>query len=127
MDEASETNPSSDRGRRRVAAEQSWRDTGLSVCIFRLPGIYGPGRAPLEKVRGGTARRVDKKGQTFSRMHVDDVVRVCLCSAAQPRDGGVYNGVDDEPTAGHVAITHACSLLGATPPPMVLFEEAERV
>jgi nucleoside-diphosphate-sugar epimerase len=107
------------------AAENAWLATGLPVVIFRLPGIYGPGRGPLSKVRSGTARRLIKRGQIFSRVHVDDIVQTVLASATWPRAGAVYNVVDDEPGPAHEVITFACALLGVEPPPLVPFEKAE--
>jgi nucleoside-diphosphate-sugar epimerase len=121
--------PTGTRGRRRVAAETAWldlwRDRGVPVHIFRLAGIYGPGRNPFDALRAGTAKRIVKPGQVFSRIHVDDLAGVLIASIAQPRPGGVYNVCDDAPASPADVIAHAAGLLGVTPPPLVAFEQAE--
>src|SRR5204862_6499777 len=108
------------RGRRRVAAESGWlelwRRHAVPVHIFRLAGIYGPGRNPLEALRAGTARRIDRPGQVFSRIHVDDIASVLIASIAKPRPGAVYNVCDDEPAAPEAVVAHAAELLGLLPP-----------
>ena len=128
VDERSELRPSGERGRRRVAAEAGWLDLwrrrGVPAHIFRLAGIYGPGRSPFETLRAGTARRIDRPGQVFSRIHVDDLASVLLASIAKPRPGAVYNLCDDEPAAPASVIAHAASLLGMPAPPLVPFEAA---
>lgn len=122
VDEASPTNPSGERGRRRVAAEAGWLDlwrkAGVPVHIFRLAGIYGPGRNVLEALKAGTARRVAKPGQVFSRIEVEDLVAVLLASMARPRPGGVYNVCDDEAAPPEAVVACAASLLGVAPPPL---------
>jgi nucleoside-diphosphate-sugar epimerase len=129
VDEQSRLNPASERGRRRVAAETGWRrlwqDHGLPVHVFRLAGIYGPGRNMLETVRSGRARRITKPGQVFSRVHVDDICTVLVASMGRPRSGSVYNVCDDLATAPDDVVVHACDLLGVQPPPAVPFEVAE--
>ncbi|MGF1552872.1 MAG: SDR family oxidoreductase [Paracoccaceae bacterium] len=129
VDEAAERRPATERGRARVAAEDDWlalhRDTGLGVHVFRLAGIYGPGRGPFEKVRAGTARRIVKDGQVFSRIHVDDIAAVLKASIARPCPGAVYNVCDDEPAPPQDVLAHAAALLGREPPPEVAFEAAE--
>jgi nucleoside-diphosphate-sugar epimerase len=129
VDESDARNPSGVRGRRRVAAEDGWlalhRDHGLPVHVFRLAGIYGPGRNALATVRAGTARRVDKPGQVFSRIHVDDIVAVLLASMAQPAPGAVYNVADDDPAPPQDVVAYAAALLGVAPPPLVPFAAAE--
>jgi nucleoside-diphosphate-sugar epimerase len=128
VDETSELRPSGARGRRRVAAETAWldlwRDRGVPVHIFRLAGIYGPGRSPFDALRAGTAKRIVKPGQVFSRIHVDDLASVLLSSIARPRPGAVYNVCDDEPASPADVVAHAAQLLGAPPPPLVSFDEA---
>lgn len=129
VDEGSERRPGGVRGRRRVAAEDAWlrlweRD-GLPVHLFRLAGIYGPGRSALDALRRGTARRVVKPGQVFGRVHVEDVVTVLRASMAQPHPGAAYNVCDDRPADPAAVIEHAAALLGVKPPPAVPFEEAE--
>ncbi len=129
VDEDSDLAPTGERGRRRVAAEEAWLDLwerdGLPVHLFRLAGIYGPGRSALDGVRDGTARRIDKPGQLFSRIHVDDIARVLEASIARPRPGAAYNLCDDEAAPPQEVVAYACELLGREPPPLVPFEEAE--
>lgn len=128
VDEESELRPTSTRGARRVAAERAWLDLherhGLPVHVFRLAGIYGPGRGPLEAARKGAARRIDRPGQVFSRIHVDDIATVLEASMARPKPGRVYNVCDDAPAAPADVTAHACSLLGIEPPPLVPLEQA---
>ncbi len=129
VDESSALAPSGERGRRRAAAEAGWlalhRRHGLPVHIFRLAGIYGPGRSALDAVRQGRARRIDKPGQVFSRVHVADIVQVLRASMARPDPGAIYNVADDDPAPPEAVIAHACRLLGVAPPPLVPFAEAE--
>ncbi len=128
VDEDAPTNPSSERSRRRVVAEAAWlglwRDAGTPVHIFRLPGIYGPGRSTLDQVRAGTARRIDRPGHLFCRIHVDDIAGVLRASMERPRPGAIYNVCDDEPAAPADVVAYACDLLGVAPPPLVPFSEA---
>ncbi len=127
--EASARLPTGERGRRRVAAEDGWlalwREHGVPVHLFRLAGIYGPGRNALDTVRAGKARRIDKPGQVFSRVHVDDIVAVLRASIAKPNPGAAYNVCDDNPAPPEEVIRYACELLGVTPPPLVPFERAD--
>jgi nucleoside-diphosphate-sugar epimerase len=125
VDETAALEPVGERGRRRVAAEAGWRALGLPVHIFRLAGIYGPGRSALDTVRAGTARRIVKPGQWFSRIHVEDLASVLAASIARPNPGAVYNVCDDEPAPPQDVIEHACRLLGRAPPPAIPFEQAE--
>jgi nucleoside-diphosphate-sugar epimerase len=128
VDEASALRPSGERSRRRAAAEAGWLDLWLQnrvpVHIFRLAAIYGPGRSPFDALRAGTANRIDKPGQVFSRIHVEDLASVLLASIARPRPGAIYNVCDDEPTAPAEVVAHAAMLLGAPAPARVPFEEA---
>ena len=117
--------PSSRRGLMRVEAEEQWRGTGLPLHIFRLAGIYGPGRGPFKRLRDGTAQRIIKEGQVFSRTHVEDIAQVLLASINQPAPGTAYNVCDDMPAPPQDVLTHAAELLGMAPPPEVAFEEAE--
>ncbi len=96
----------------------------MPVHIFRLAGIYGPGRSPFDGLRAGTARRIDRPGQVFSRIHVDDLASVLIASIKRPRPGAVYNVCDDEPAAPEAVVAHAASLLRLPPPPLVPFDEA---
>lgn len=117
--------PDLDRSRRRLAAEQAWQAAGLAPHIFRLAGIYGPGRSALDTVRDGRARRIVKPGQVFSRTHVDDIAACVLASLTRPHPGGrVYNVCDDDPAPPQDVIAHACALLGQEPPPEIPWEEA---
>ena len=101
VDETAPTAPSNDRSQRRVVAEQQWlglwRRHGAPAHVFRLPGIYGPGRSAIEQVRSGAARRIDKPGQVFSRIHVEDIAATLEASIDRPRGGAIYNVADDEP------------------------------
>jgi nucleoside-diphosphate-sugar epimerase len=128
VDETSELRPSGMRGRRRALAEEGWLDLcrhrGAPVHIFRLAGIYGPGRSPFEALRADTARRIDRPGQVFSRIHVEDLVAVLRASIARPRPGAIYNVCDDEPAAPADVVAYAASLLDLLPPPLEPFEAA---
>ncbi len=126
VDETSECRPATRRGRLRLEAERAWSAIpGLPLHIFRLAGIYGPGRGPFEKVRAGTARRIVKPGQVFSRIHVADIAAALEASIAKPRPGAVYNLCDDLPAPPEDVLAHAAELLGLPPPPEVPFDEAE--
>jgi len=129
VDENSELRPTGGRGERRVAAEAGWLDLwrrhGVPVHIFRLAGIYGPGRSAFDALRAGTARRIDSSGQVFSRIHVDDIAGVLLASIARPRPGAIYNVCDDEPAAPAEVVAFAASRLGVDPPPLVPLADAE--
>ena len=120
--------PGNERSRRRLAAEEAWRDFGrrhgVAVQIFRLAGIYGPGRSALEAVRDGTAKRIDRPGHLFSRIHIDDIVATLMASMAHPRAGAVYNVCDDEAAAPADVTDYACELLGTEPPPLEKFDIA---
>ena len=125
VDEAAAVAPSMARTRRRVAAEARWLASGLPVHVFRLAGIYGPGRNALDAVRAGTARRIAKPGQVFGRVHVDDIVQVLRASMARPNAGAIYNVADDEPAPPQDVVAFACALLGVEPPPEVPYEDAD--
>ena len=124
VDETSELRPSTDRGAARVAAERGWQALGVPLHIFRLPGIYGRGRSALDRLRAGTARRIVKPGQVFSRAHVEDIAQVLAASMERPAPG-IYNVADDEPAPPQDVIAFAAELLGVTTPPEVPFDEAE--
>ncbi|MEM8801568.1 MAG: SDR family NAD(P)-dependent oxidoreductase, partial [Pseudomonadota bacterium] len=113
------------RGQARVEAEAAWQALGLPLHIFRLAGIYGPGRGPFAKVRNGTARRIIKENQVFSRTHVEDIASVLEASIAKPNPGAAYNVCDDDPAPPQDVIAHAAELLGLQLPPAIPFEEAE--
>lgn len=128
VDETASLLPTGERGRRRVAAEQGWlelwRGRGVPVHIFRLAAIYGPGRSALDALLAGTAKRIDKPGQVFSRIHVEDLVSVLTASMARPRLGAVYNVCDDDPAPPEAVVAYAAELLGIEPPPLVTLDAA---
>ena len=128
--EESPLRPTSARGQRRVAAEGAWlelyRAHGLPVHVFRLAGIYGPGRSALNRVRSGAAQRIDKPGHLFGRIHVEDIAGVLRASVARPNPGTAYNVCDNEPAAPGDVVAYACELLGVAPPSAVPFEEAAK-
>ena len=124
VDETTPPAPARGRSGDRVEAEQQWLSSGLPVHVFRLAGIYGPGRGPFQKVKDGTARRILKDGQVFSRIHVEDIAQVLEASIHRPNPGAIYNVCDDEPTAPEVVLEHAADLLGLPHPPAIRFEDA---
>jgi nucleoside-diphosphate-sugar epimerase len=119
----------STEGARRVGAERDWlevgRGMGLTVTVFRLPGIYGPGRSALDRVAAGEARRIAAPGQVFSRIHVDDLAAGLEASIARPRAGGVYNLCDDQPCSNSEVIAYAAELLGLPAPPEIPLAQAD--
>ncbi len=133
VDEEAALAPGTERGRRRVLAEEQWRaiseQGGWPLAIFRLAGIYGPGRGPFEKVRSGEARRIVKPGQIFSRIHVEDIAQVLEAAMQRPAaaaPGGIaFNVCDDEPAPPEDVLAHAADLIGVPRPPEVPFDEAE--
>ncbi len=128
VDEIAPLCPTSERARRRVEAERRWlalhESDGQPLHVFRLAGIYGPGRGAIEQVRRAGGRRIDRPGHLFSRIHVDDIAAVLRASMAKPNPGRIYNVCDDEPAAPADVVAHACSLLGLEPPPPVPFDQA---
>jgi nucleoside-diphosphate-sugar epimerase len=137
VDETTKPNPNAQRTRRRVAAEWAWQrlarpdegaalasDNGFTIAIFRLAGIYGPGRSMFDDLRAGQGRHVLKPGHLFGRIHRDDIAAGVL-AALRAEAGGIFNFSDDEPAASADVLCEAASLLGVTPPPPVPFEEAE--
>lgn len=129
VDETATPNPSNPRGHRRLKAENQWlefgRRHGIATQIFRLPGIYGPGRSALDDVRAGRARRIDKPGQAFSRIHVEDIARTVVASLDRPNACAIYNVADDLPAPSADVVAYACKLLGVTPPPLIPFAQIE--
>lgn len=129
VDETAEPRPVSRRGENRVRAERQWLAHRLtpvpSVQIFRLAGIYGPGRSQFNTLRARTAKRIVKPGQIFSRIHVDDIAEVLLASIARPHPGAIYNVCDDLAAPPQDVVAYAAKLLGMPPPPETPFEEAE--
>ncbi|MBS0362190.1 MAG: SDR family oxidoreductase [Proteobacteria bacterium] len=126
--EASPLAAQSIEGARRVAAERDWlevgRGMGLTVTVFRLPGIYGPGRSAFDRLRAGGARRIVAPGQVFSRIHVDDLAAGLEASIGRPRAQGIYNLCDDEPCPNSEVVAYAAGLLGMAPPPEVPLADA---
>ncbi|MDT0681245.1 SDR family oxidoreductase [Roseicyclus sp. F158] len=129
VDEDTPLAPSTKRGAFRKMAEAEWRAAaergGWPLRIFRLAGIYGPSRGPFEKVRAGTARRIVKEGQVFSRIHVEDIAQVLDASMTAGTTSTVFNVCDDDPAPPQDVIAHAAELLGLPTPPEVRFEDAD--
>lgn len=126
VDESTPLTPSTKRGQARVVAEEEWSNlSNIPLHILRLAGIYGPGRGPFAKVRNGTARRIIKKGQVFSRIHVDDIAQVVAASLNAPKAGSIYNLCDDDPAPPEDVIAYAAELLNVPIPDAVPFETAD--
>ena len=129
VDEDTPLTPNTERGWKRVEAETQWldlwRETGFPIHLFRLAGIYGPGRNQLLSIRDGSARRIIKPGQVFSRIHVEDIARVLEASIAHPHPGRAYNVCDDEACPPQDVIAYAAELLGRPVPPDIPFAEAD--
>ncbi len=129
VDEDAELLPSTERGERRVKAERAWlnlyEQMDIPVIVFRLAGIYGPGRNQLVSLFKGKSRRVVKPGQVFSRIHVDDIAQILEASIEKPNPGRAYNVCDDLPAPPQDVVAFAAELMGMPPPPKVAFDEAE--
>lgn len=129
VDEETPARPSLPRSIARLAAERAWQaiaiEAGIALDIFRLPGIYGPGRSTLDQVKAGTARRIDKPGQVFSRIHVADIAGTVLAALGRPHEAGVYNVADDLPAPTSEVVAFACELLGEPVPPLIPWAEIE--
>lgn len=129
VDEDTPAQPISERGQRRLLAETAWRNfgkrTGKAVMVFRLPGIYGPGRSALDDLRAGEARRIVKPGQVFNRIHVEDIATSLAAGINQPQADRVYNVTDDEPGPPQDVVAFGASLLGLPPPPDLDFATAD--
>lgn len=123
--EWTEPAPRSDRAKRRVLAEKQWAGTGRPFRIVRLPGIYGPGRSPFARLRAGTAKRIIKCGQVFSRVHVDDIASGLEAMMVRPEALGVFHLCDDAPAKPQDVIAFAAELLGMDPPEKVNFDSAD--
>lgn len=125
--EESPLNTVSPTGMRRLQAENAWRaackPAGLPLVIFRLAGIYGPGRSALDRIREGRARRIEKNNHVLSRIHVDDIVSLLEASLQHPNQS-IYNVCDNEPAATFDVVTYAAGLLGVEPPAPEPFESA---
>jgi len=128
VDEDTPTNPGRPRSVERLAAERGWQamalEAGAGLNIFRLPGIYGPGRSPIDQVKAGTARRIDKPGHLFSRIHVADIAGTVLKAMTARHPDAIYNVADDLPAATAEVVAFACELLGRPVPPAIPWEEA---
>ncbi|AXT27641.1 SDR family oxidoreductase [Ruegeria sp. AD91A] len=126
VDEDTPPAPTARRGRWRMLAEEQWSAIpGLPVHIFRLAGIYGPGRGPFSKLRRGGLRRIIKPGQVFSRIHVEDIAQILKASMMKPNPGRIYNVCDDEPVPPQDVIGYAAELQGLPLPPAVRFDDAD--
>ena len=129
IDESTPVNPGSARSQRRVDAENAWLSLhtkhNVPTHIFRLPGIYGPGRSAIDAIRQGRTQRIDKPGQVFCRIHIDDIAQGLAASMKNPARGSIYNLVDDEPAAPQDITTFAAEIMGMDLPPPIPFEEAD--
>jgi nucleoside-diphosphate-sugar epimerase len=128
VDETSPVRPLTERSLRRAEAERAWLDFGVSagrrVEVFRLAGIYGPGRSVIDNLRAGTARRIVKPGQVFNRIHVDDIARVLAAAIDKDTGHRVFNVSDDEPAPPEDVVAYAAELLGLPVPEALPFEAA---
>lgn len=129
VDEDSVPNPVSRRSHQRLAAEMAWQDlargTGVELGIFRLSGIYGPGRSAIDNLRAGTARRIVKPGQVFNRIHVLDIAGALTKALTGNTSLGILNLTDDEPCPPQDVVAHAAAMLKISPPPETPFEKAD--
>lgn len=129
VSEETEARPGSERGRRRLDAENAWRAlgrrSGKAVIVFRLPGIYGLGRSTIDDVRDGTARRLIKPGQVFNRIHVEDIATAVEAALSPPHPDRVYNVTDDDPCPPQDVVAYAAGLLGLPVPPDLDFATTE--
>ena len=128
VDETTPRAPTTKRGKRRATAEMAWQElhrTALApVHLFRLPGIYGPGRSAFDAIKAGRTQRIFKEGQLFSRIHVDDLANTIIASMRQPKAGAIYNICDDEPAPPQDITAYACDLAGLPVEPLTPIEDA---
>lgn len=128
IDESTAPAPVSRRSKARLAVEGAWldlwREHGVPVHVFRIAGIYGPGRSAFDKLSAGKAQRIVKPGQIFNRIHVEDIARILAASMERPRPGAIYNVADDEPSPPQDVLVEAARLSGCPLPPEIPFEEA---
>jgi nucleoside-diphosphate-sugar epimerase len=124
VDETTPVTPQAERSRRRAEAERAWLDSGLPVHVFRLAGIYGSGRSIVDDLLAGTARRIDRPGHVFSRIHVDDIAGVLMASMARPNPRAIYNVCDDEPAEPRAVVEYAAKLLNMELPPLKKLADA---
>ncbi len=132
IDEETPTAAPLGRKSARVEAEKAWEalahERGVPLDIFRLAGIYGPGRSPIDRIRGGDARCIVKPGQIFNRIHVEDIAQTIIAAIRRERCAGssrIYNVADDEPAPPQDVLLYAAQLIGAPPPPEIPFEKAK--
>ncbi len=129
VDESTPVNPTTQRGKFRVKAENAWASfaqrLGVPLCIFRLAGIYGPGRGPLEQLRKGNRQKIVKPDQYFNRIHVEDIAGVVIKAIANPSSSGIFNLCDNLPERSDKVIDYAANLLGLPKPPGIKFEDAD--
>lgn len=125
VDETSPLQPTNVRSQHRVNIEATFLQSGLPTHIFRLPGIYGPGRSIFDRLRTGTAHHIHKPGHVFSRIHVDDIVQTLCCSMGLPNPGSIYNVADDEPSEPSTLILAVAKLMGIAPPPPEPYESTQ--
>ncbi|MGE0222774.1 MAG: SDR family oxidoreductase [Acetobacteraceae bacterium] len=129
VDEDTPPAPTQERGHRRLAAEAAWSGFAgrVPVDIFRLAGIYGPGRSAFDDLRAGRARRLVRPGQQFGRIHRDDIARAVAAAMLQDRPPGprILNLSDDHPAESAAVVTEAAALLGVAPPPEIAYRDAE--
>jgi nucleoside-diphosphate-sugar epimerase len=128
VDEDSATHPIHERSLRRLEAERAWlafgAETARRVEIFRLSGIYGPGRSVVDNLKAGTARRIVKPGQVFNRIHVDDIAGVLTAAIDKATGHAVYNVSDDEPAPPEDVVAYAAELLDMPVPPAIPWERS---
>ena len=125
VDEETPPRPVSRRSRERLVTEEAWLGLGaVPVHVFRIAGIYGPGRSAFDKLAAGKAQRIVKPGQVFNRAHVEDIATILDASLAKPRPGAIYNVTDDEPSPPQDVIVEAARLAGIEPPPEIPYDEA---
>jgi nucleoside-diphosphate-sugar epimerase len=129
VNETTVPTPMDEASRRRLDVERQWLEFGetyrIPVHIFRLAGIYGPGRNQLIQLAEGKARRIVKPGQVFNRIHVEDIAQMIEASLGRPRAGAIYNGADNEPAPPQDVVAFAAALCGMEPPPEIPYERAE--
>jgi uncharacterized protein YbjT (DUF2867 family) len=129
IDETATCRPTSERSKQRLAIDEAWlafgEKTGKPVQIFRLSGIYGPGRNAIVNLRAGTARRLVKPGQVFNRIHAEDIAGVLMASLERPRNGAIYNVTDDEPAPAQDVVAFAAELISIAPPPETPFDSGK--
>lgn len=125
VSETSPLKPSNVRSQHRVNIEAKFLAADLPTHVFRLPGIYGPGRSIFERLKAGKTQHIDKPGHVFSRIHVDDIVQTVGASMLQPDPTNIYNVADNEPTEPSSLIVEAHRLMGTPPPPAVPFDSTQ--